>query len=261
VIADVGESNSSGIGEHGAPTLKEVQEILDVRGSKGLVASDPVWMSSFTINERKVADYRAGRVFLAGYAAHVYSPAGGQGMNTGMLDAFNLAWKLAPVSRGLFAAEPMLTSYSLERSAVAKLVLEATGGATTMALMRGEAKQSIRNHIASLVFGLSPVQHMMANMLSEVAVGYPNSPLNSSHDFEHNGPAPGRRVPVHEGELAIGAGLTPLFSLFAAETDAHHAIVKDFADVLEPNLRQPFAVKGLWLVRPDGYCSFARKKW
>jgi 2-polyprenyl-6-methoxyphenol hydroxylase-like FAD-dependent oxidoreductase len=196
VIADVGESTSSGIGEHRTPTLKEVQEILNVRGSKGLVASDPVWMSSFTINERKVADYRVGRVFLAGDAAHVHSPAGGQGMNTGMHDAFNLAWKLALVSRGLFAAEPLLTSYGLERSAVAKLVLEATGRATTMALMRGEVKQSIRNHVASLVFGLSPVQHMMANMLSEVAVGYPNSPLNGTHDFELSGPAPGRRVPA-----------------------------------------------------------------
>ena len=255
VIADVGESTSSGIGEHRAPSLEEVQRILDVRGSKGLVASDPVWMSSFTINERKVADYRAGRVFLAGDAAHVHSPAGGQGMNTGMHDAFNLAWKLALVSRGLFASEPLLTSYSIERSAVAKLVLEATGRATTMALIRGKVKQSIRNHIASAVFGLAPVQHIMANVLSEVTVGYPDSPLNSSHDFEHNGPAPGRRVPIHEGELAIGAGSTPLFSLFATENDAHHAIVKDFADVLEPDLRQPFDPTGLWLVRPDGYVA------
>jgi 2-polyprenyl-6-methoxyphenol hydroxylase-like FAD-dependent oxidoreductase len=129
VIADIGESASSSIGEHGAPTLEQVQQILDIRGSKGLVASDAVWMSSFTINERKVAEYRAGRVFLAGDAAHVHSPAGGQGMNTGMHDAFNLAWKLALVSRGLCAAEPLLTSYSSERSAVAKLVLEATGSA------------------------------------------------------------------------------------------------------------------------------------
>jgi len=255
VIADVGESTSSGIGEHRAPTLEEVQRILDVRGSKGLVATDPVWMSSFTINERKVADYRAGRVFLAGDAAHVHSPAGGQGMNTGMHDAFNLAWKLALVARGLCAAEPLLRSYSTERSAVAKLVLDATGRATTMALMRGEAKQSIRNHVASLVLGFAPVRHMMANVLSEVAVGYPDSPLNSSHDFEHSEPAPGKRAPVHEGELAVGAGSTPLFSLFAAENDVHQAIVKEFAELLEPKLRQPFDPKGLWLVRPDGYVA------
>ena len=115
VIADAGESASSGIGEHRVPTMEEVQQILDVRGPKGLVASDPVWLSEFTINERKVADFRAGRVFLAGDAAHVHSPAGGQGMNTGMHDAFNLAWKLSLVSRGLCAAEPLL--HELQRRA------------------------------------------------------------------------------------------------------------------------------------------------
>jgi FAD binding domain len=255
VIADVGESAANGIGEHGTPTLEEVQRILNIRGAKGLVASDPVWISNFTINERKVADYRVGRVFLAGDAAHVHSPAGGQGMNTGMHDAFNLAWKLALVSRGLCHAEPLLMSYSAERSAVAKLVLEATGKATTMALMRGETRQAIRNHIASFVFGLAPVRHMMANVLSEVAISYSDSPLSSSHDFEHSEPAPGKRVPVYAGEPAVGEGNTPRFALFAAEDDAHKEIVREFAEILEPGLRELDDAKGMWLVRPDGYVA------
>jgi 2-polyprenyl-6-methoxyphenol hydroxylase-like FAD-dependent oxidoreductase len=128
VIADVGESSGSiGEGNRPTPTAEEVQHILDVRGPGGIQASEPVWLSSFSINERKVSDYRAGRTFLAGDAAHVHSPAGGQGMNTGMQDACNLAWKLALVSRGICAPEPLLSSYSTERSAIAKLVLEATG--------------------------------------------------------------------------------------------------------------------------------------
>ncbi len=163
---------------------------------EGIGSKRSVWMSGFTINERKVADYRAGRIFLAGDAAHVHSPAGAQGMNTGMHDAFNLAWKLALVSRGLCAAEPLLTSYSVERSAVAKLVLEVTGRATTMALMKGEATQAIRNHIASLVFGFAPVQREVAKVLAEVAVGYPDSPLNRSDEFDHHEPAPGQRAPI-----------------------------------------------------------------
>src|SRR3984957_979281 len=211
IIADVGESASKAIGEHRVPTLEEVQQILDVRGPKGLVASNAVWMSGFAINERKVADYRAQRVFLAGDAAHVHSPAGGQGMNTGMHDAFNLAWKLSLASRGLCAAEPLLASYSPERSAVAKAVLEQTGRATGIAVMTGEAKQAIRNHVASLVFGLAPVRHAMANMLSEVSVGYPDSPLNQSYDFQHAGPAPGERAPIRNGETPVGAGSTPRF--------------------------------------------------
>src|SRR6202034_368412 len=162
IIADVGKSASNVMGEQQIPTLEEIQQVLDARGPKGLVANNPVWLSSFTINERKVSHYRAQRVFLAGDAAHVHSPAGGQGMNTGMHDAFNLSWKLSLVARGLCDAEPLLTSYSSERSAVAKLVLEQTGRATAIAVMKGEAKQTIRNHVASLIFGLAPVRHAMA---------------------------------------------------------------------------------------------------
>ncbi|MBV9489133.1 MAG: FAD-dependent monooxygenase [Verrucomicrobia bacterium] len=255
VIADVGESASTHMGEHRKPTLEEVQRILDVRGPKGLAASDPVWLSGFTINDRKVADYRAGRVFLAGDAAHVHSPAGGQGMNTGMHDAFNLAWKLALVSRGLCAAEPLLGSYSAERSAVAKLVLEATGRATTMAVLKGEAKQWMRNHMAAALLGLAPVQHMMANLLSEIAVGYPHSPLNSSHGFAHAGPAPGQRAPIPSGDQPVGEGATPRFALFAAGDEALASVAREFADLLEPALRAPYAAKGAWLVRPDGYVA------
>jgi hypothetical protein len=198
-------------------------------------------------------------VFLAGDAAHVHSPAGGQGMNTGMHDAFNLAWKLSLASRGLCAAEPLLASYSSERSAVAKQVLEQTGRTTAIALMRGEAKQTIRNHVAALVFGLAPVRHAMANILSEVSVGYPDSPLNRSCDCEHAGPAPGTRAPIRKGEPRVGEGPTPRFALFAAENDALASVAREFADILEPTLRTPYDGNGLWLVRPDGYVALRSK--
>jgi 2-polyprenyl-6-methoxyphenol hydroxylase-like FAD-dependent oxidoreductase len=255
VIADVGKSASNAMGEHRVPTIEEVQQVLDARGPKGLVANNPVWLSSFTINERKVSDYRARRVFLAGDAAHVHSPAGGQGMNTGMQDAFNLSWKLSLAFRGLCAAEPLLESYSPERSAVAKRVLEQTGRTTAIGLMKGEARQIFRNHVASFVFGLSPVRHAMANTLAEVSVGYPDSPLNRSCDFERSGPEPGKRAPIRDGEPPIGAGSTPLFALFAAESDALISVARDFAPLLEPKLRMPFDESGLWLVRPDGYVA------
>jgi 2-polyprenyl-6-methoxyphenol hydroxylase-like FAD-dependent oxidoreductase len=162
----------------GEPTLEEVQAILDERGPGGITASAPIWLTGFRINERKIADYRSGRVFLAGDAAHIHSPAGGQGMNTGIQDACNLAWKLALVSRGVCAAEPLLGSYSMERSPVAEMVLAGAGRITTIALMRGDIKQSIRNHLASLIFGMSPVQKKLADVLTELSIGYPHRPLN-----------------------------------------------------------------------------------
>ncbi|HSZ77008.1 MAG TPA: FAD-dependent monooxygenase [Chthoniobacterales bacterium] len=260
VIADIGESSGSiGEGNRPAPTLEEVQRILEVRGPGGIRASDPVWLSSFSINERKVSDYRSGRIFLAGDAAHVHSPAGGQGMNTGMQDAINLAWKLALVSRGICAPEPLLSSYSAERSAIAKLVLEATGKTTVLTVLKGGIKQSIRNHIASLVFGLAPVKSAMANILSEMAVGYPESPLNAKSAHVHGGPHPGQRAPIREGEPAVGSGNTPRFALFAEDTPTSKSLLSKYPNFVEPLPRKPYAHGGIWIVRPDGYVALAAK--
>jgi 2-polyprenyl-6-methoxyphenol hydroxylase-like FAD-dependent oxidoreductase len=260
VIADVGESSGSiGEGNRPAPTMEEVQRILDVRGPGGIQASDPVWLSSFSINERKVSDYRSGRVFLAGDAAHVHSPAGGQGMNTGMQDACNLAWKLALVARGICVSEPLLSSYSTERSAIAKLVLEATGKATAVAVMKGGIKQSIRNHVASLVFGFAPVKHTMANLLSEVAVAYSESPLNARSTHAHGGPEPGKRAPIRQGEPKVGSGITPRFVLFARDTPGSRLLLSKYPHLVEPSPRKQYSDEGIWVVRPDGYVALAAK--
>jgi 2-polyprenyl-6-methoxyphenol hydroxylase-like FAD-dependent oxidoreductase len=82
VIADAGDATNNA--QRRDPTLEEVQAVLDRRGPGGIKATAPIWLAAFRINERKVAHYRSGRVFLAGDAAHIHSPAGGQGMNTGM---------------------------------------------------------------------------------------------------------------------------------------------------------------------------------
>ena len=251
IIADVGNAQRSD------PTLAEVQAILDQRGPGGIVASEAVWLAGFGINERKVADYRAGRVFLAGDAAHIHSPAGGQGMNTGIQDACNLAWKLALVHRGTCAAEPLLGSYSLERSEVGKLVLEATGRATSIGLIRGNIKQSIRNHIASLIFGLSPIRKTIAEVLTELSIGYPHSPLSAGGHYAHGGPAAGERAPIRPEEAPVGAGATPRFALFAEDDGAASEIVARYPGILDPNIRKPFHEGGLWLVRPDGYTALA----
>jgi 2-polyprenyl-6-methoxyphenol hydroxylase-like FAD-dependent oxidoreductase len=253
VIADVGDAGAAAPD----PTLQEVQAILDQRGPGGIQASSPVWLASFRINERKVVDYRAGRVFLAGDAAHIHSPAGGQGMNTGIQDACNLAWKLALVHHGICAAEPLLASYSLERSAVGKQVLEATGRVTAIGLMRGGIEQSIRNHVASLIFGLAPVRKKVAEVVTELSIGYPHSPLNAKGTHSPGSPAVGERAPIRPQEPPVGAGRTPLFALFAEAGAAASHLVARYPRILEPNIRKPFQEGGLWLVRPDGYTALA----
>ena len=94
IIADVGPARTEAACPE--PTLADVQRIVDERGPGNLRLVEAHWLTRFRINERKVAEYGRGRVLLAGDAAHIHSPAGGQGMNTGMQDAWNLGWKLAP---------------------------------------------------------------------------------------------------------------------------------------------------------------------
>jgi FAD binding domain len=253
VIADMGETHA-GVAPQG-PTMEEVQAIVDERGPGGITASDPIWLTRFTINERKVANYRSGRVFLAGDAAHIHSPAGGQGMNTGMQDAFNLAWKLALVSNGVCAADPLLGSYSAERSPIAEMVLAGAGRLTEMGLMRGDIKQYVRNHIASFLLGLSPLNKKMADVLTEVSVGYPESPLNGKGTHLNGGPKEGQRAPIRGDEPPVGAGATPRFVLFGEADDVGSRMVAQFPALLEPLIRPPFQSGGLWLVRPDGYVA------
>ncbi len=243
-----------------SPTMEEIQSILDVRGPGGITASHPIWLTGFSINERKVSNYRAGRVFLMGDAAHIHSPAGGQGMNTGMQDAFNLAWKLALVSRGIADEEVLLGSYSAERSPIAEAVLAGSGKMTEVGLMRGDFKQSLRNHIASFVLGLSPVEAKIADALTELSIGYPKSPLNGGGGYSGAGPKEGQRAPIDVDAPRVGAGDTPRFALYADGGDGKGtALIAKYPNLLEPSLRAPFDRGGLWLGRPDGYVALATR--
>jgi 2-polyprenyl-6-methoxyphenol hydroxylase-like FAD-dependent oxidoreductase len=260
IIVNVGESAGPiGEGNRPSPTIEDFQRVLNERGLEEIKASEAVWMSNFSINERKVDDYRTGRAFVAGDAAHVHSPAGGQGMNTGMQDAFNLTWKLALVARGICPPEPVLSSYSAERSPIAKLLLEFTGRATEAALLKGGVKQSIRNHVASLVLGFSPVAHILANALSETSIGYSDSPLNAHTQHPHDTVKPGKRAPIRPNEPPVGSGNAPRFALFADSTDMPTSLLQKYSSLLEPTPRAPFSPDSLALVRPDGYVALSTK--
>ena len=177
MIADLGEADASV--QRADPTLADAQAKVDERGPGGLILSDSVWLSNFRINERKVAQYRRGRVMLAGDAAHIHSPAGGQGMNTGMQDVFNLAWKLALVQRGQGRADTLLDSYSLERSAIGDQVLKAAEVFTTIATLRNPIAQSLRNHVAPILTSFQFVRDKVRRNWSEISINYRHGPLCS----------------------------------------------------------------------------------
>jgi 2-polyprenyl-6-methoxyphenol hydroxylase-like FAD-dependent oxidoreductase len=255
VIADLGPVKTATA--HADPTLEEVQSLVDERGPGNIHLRDPFWLCGFRINERKVKDYQRGRVFLAGDAAHIHSPAGGQGMNTGMQDAFNLAWKLAMVVHG--AARPsLLDSYSVERSAVGDRVLRNATLLTDIAVMRNPIAQAVRNFGAKIVLGLSQVQHRISNSLTELEIAYPHSPLTvTGSRAPHDGDLPkaGERWPIAE---TIGSGNTPRFALIA-NSQAGGDVANRFAGLTESR-KAPEGMDALWVVRPDGYVGLAARR-
>lgn len=154
----------------------------------------------FSINERQVDRYRKGRVFLAGDAAHVQSPLGGQGMNTGIQDAHNLAWKLAMVCKGDMT-EKVLETYHEERHPIGKWLVEATSRGTEMLTNRQPIVAAFRDQAARFVASLPPVQNKLRNTLSEVEINYRSSSLSREPAYigagwrYRQGVRPGERAP------------------------------------------------------------------
>lgn len=192
-------------------TLAEVGELVARRAAPGFRVSDPVWLSRFHISYRKVQAFRQLRVFLAGDAAHIHSPAGGQGMNTGIQDAFNLGWKLALVIKGDAPAQ-LLASYHIEREPVASEVLKLTDRITRLGTLRNSFAQSVRDFLLPRVSGIDYVGDKMADHLAELNVNYRRSPIVENHGSGRL--KAGDRAP--DAELRDEAGQARrLFELFS----------------------------------------------
>lgn len=159
----------------GEVTLEEMQRAIDVSGAPaGARADAPTELGRFRVNQRKAVRYSQGRVFLAGDAAHVHSPVGAQGMNTGMQDAFNLAWKLALVVKGQ-ASPRLLESYEVEREQVGEALLKGTNLATHVALARNPVLTVLRSLVAPRVLSSRAVMPKMARIVTEISLGYKQS--------------------------------------------------------------------------------------
>ena len=174
------------------PTQDDLQRILDDRVG-GIRITNSHWLTCFEIHHGQVAAYRHGRVFLAGDAAHIHSPAGGQGMNTGMQDAFNLAWKLAAAVRGE-GGQMLLDSYHAERHPVAEKVIGFTTNLTKAGTLRGGARV-VRNAILRVVGNLPAVGEKLASVVEEIEVGYQGSPAVRGGELSHAKIAAGQHVP------------------------------------------------------------------
>jgi 2-polyprenyl-6-methoxyphenol hydroxylase-like FAD-dependent oxidoreductase len=235
--------------EGAAPTLPIVRALLERRAPQGIEARALNWSTYFQIHHRQVARLQVGRMFVAGDAAHIHSPFGGQGMNTGLQDVWNLAWKLDLALRHRARAD-LLASYTTERRPIIKHVIETTDFITKALGTPSRLAQGVRNLVIPVISRLAPFQHGFVQTLSELGVTYDGSPLVEG---------PGER---YLDESFRGGGIGSRFVLLLDRGDGSalekaRGLADDFREVLE--LRSG-AHPGVVLVRPDGYAAYESRE-
>ncbi len=215
-------------------TLPEIEAMVRARTGCPLTLSDPRWISSFQIHSRLVTHYQKGRCFLAGDAAHVHSPVGGQGMNSGIQDAFNLAWKLATGDPALIA------TYESERRAFGKKLLRSTLFATRMATARCPLFAAVRNRLVSLC---APwIEKRLLPAVAQLTITYKKGYVRAPN------------VPVGSRDLytLMRGSLRPHLLLFGKQEMAGYPdAIRVKMDHREAWQRYHMRGEGVWLVRPD----------
>jgi hypothetical protein len=187
------------VGQTAEPTLRDLSRTLVAVRGTDYGAHSPTWISRFTDMTRQAASYREGRIMLAGDAAHVHSPVGGQGLSIGLQDAVNLGWKLAQVVNGT-TPESLLDTYHAERHPVAARVLKMTMAQT--ALARSEARiDALRDTASELVRMDEPRKRLAGEM----------SGLDIHYDLGEGHPLLGRRMP--DLDLLTANGPLTVFTL------------------------------------------------
>ncbi|MBZ9644743.1 FAD-dependent monooxygenase [Streptomyces sp. PSKA30] len=227
--------------------LDEVKEITRRALGTDYGMHDARWLSRFHSDERQAPKYRVGRVFLAGDAAHIHSPAGGQGMNTGLQDAANLGWKLAAAVQG-WAPEGLLDTYEAERHPVGKAVLRSSGGLVRLARAQSPVLRAARTLVSAFVNMARPAQRKALAQIS--GIGYKYAAPRGSHSLT------GTRIPdvtLKSGRLyeALRGGrfvlITPAGSYEESGDRTNRLTVESWAGDRRTTV----------LVRPDGYVAWA----
>ncbi|TPG05882.1 monooxygenase [Rhodanobacter glycinis] len=229
-----------------APSLDLVREILSQRAPAGIEARALHWSSYFHIHHRHVAQLREGRMFVAGDAAHIHSPFGGQGMNTGLQDVWNLAWKLDLILHG-HGNERLLDSYGAERLPVIKSVVGMTDLLTKAMGTPSKFAQALRDAVIPMVSRLAPFQHAFVQRLSELGIAYRGSPI-----------VDGSGARWFDDSIRGGHGILSRFLLMVdseaelATIETARQLADSFAELVELRLSRQ---SGVSLIRPDGYIA------
>ena len=252
---------------------KEIEEKVKSLAQIPLDITNVKWFSSYKVHTRHAESFRKGRCFLAGDAAHVHTPAGGQGMNTGIQDAYNLGWKLAFVLKG-HVKDHVLDSYNDERIANAKRLLKTTDQLFEFGTGDEWYFRLFRDHIlpplAKLVVHFDAAKEFIFPTLSQIGISYDKSPL-SRHGTDMNFKVKaGNRFPwfMIDGKSDFDQLREPKFKLITFSDGQETAVETNFDTLPEwiehrsfplyPHIMDMFGSKHTFsvLVRPDNYIAF-----
>lgn len=246
------------VGLSTAPTLDDLKAALIAACGQDYGAHSPTWLSRFSDATRQAEAYRSGRVLLAGDAAHIHSPDGGQGLNTGVQDAVNLGWKLAQVVKGV-SAENLLDTYHAERHPVGARMVRHT--MAQVALRRSDARSEAVRDVVTELLALDEPKKRFAAMQSGLDIRY---------DLGEGHPLLGRRVP--DLDLVTGDGPVRLYTrmhdarplLLDLAGDLDLGAWSDRVRRIEARYDGPWALPVVGevaapsavLVRPDGHVAW-----
>ena len=265
------------------PTFEELIPSLQLSGATGLSFTSCLWFSTYRIHHRRTQRFRDRRCFLLGDAAHVHSPMGGQGMNTGLQDAYNLAWKLALVIAGR-ATDPLLDTYQIERLPFADRLLSTTDRAFSLVVSESRLGAALRTHVLPTVAAMAMRPQFMRRFaflaLSQIGVEYRASPLSyMAAGVAKKAPAAGERFPWLQLAFAGGSRSEDLFERLddtkfnllvigqpAPPTDAlglGDLLATHVVPLEGENIRALASVSitepSCFLLRPDGHIGLAGK--
>ncbi len=238
-----------------AATFADVQPALEAAERVRVRAVS--WFSTYRVHHRVAAHFRQGRALLVGDAGHLHSPAGGQGMNTGLGDAVNLGWKLAAVLRHA-APDALLDTYEAERMPFARQLVATTDRAVSAATRPSAWSSFVRTRLAPWLLPtalrLPPLRRLLFRTISQIGIAYPDSPLSQGHAGAARG---GMRLPWAPGPryaalrrpgwhlLSVG----PVPAAAAAWAAAHQLAATEIAPAASEKAGT------VYLVRPDGYLA------
>lgn len=192
IVANILTQN---ISHYKDPCIAELQDIVRQRMQNPIEIQSSNWMSKFWIHQKVVEHMQIGNIFLLGDSAHIHSPAGGQGMNTGMQDAYNLAWKLAMVIQKKATPE-LIDSFAKEREPIAHSVLKDTGRMTRMMISKNIFVDSFRRASLKIANRINKLQSRFINRISQLSLSYRHSNIISyEHHYSRKSPKPGNRAP------------------------------------------------------------------